>query len=98
MTKLAPEWVRTSGPVIRSPARYRWTTVPACVTRWSTVGRSSGTVQKSRNMFFNGCEYFMGTTGDGDVSDCFNFDGGGTSIRTKNEGITGRTTTGTVDG
>ena len=29
MTKLAPEWVRTSDPVIRSPARYRWTTVPA---------------------------------------------------------------------
>ena len=26
MTKLAPEWVRTSDPVIRSPARYRWTT------------------------------------------------------------------------
>ena len=22
MTKLAPEWVRTSDPVIRSPARY----------------------------------------------------------------------------
>ena len=29
MTKLAPEWVRTSDPVIRSPARYRWTTTPA---------------------------------------------------------------------
>ena len=27
MTKL--EWVRTSDPVIRSPARYRWTTAPA---------------------------------------------------------------------
>ena len=33
MTKLAPEWVRTSDPVIRSPARYRWTTAPACVSR-----------------------------------------------------------------
>ena len=32
MTKLAPEWVRTSDPVIRSPARYRWTTAPARVT------------------------------------------------------------------
>ena len=32
MTKLAPEWVRTSDPVIRSPARYRWTTAPACMT------------------------------------------------------------------
>ena len=29
MTKLGPEWVRTSDPVIRSPARYRWTTAPA---------------------------------------------------------------------
>ena len=29
MTKLAPEWVRTSDPVIRSPARYHWTTAPA---------------------------------------------------------------------
>ena len=29
MTKLAPEWVRTSDPVIRSPARYQWTTAPA---------------------------------------------------------------------
>ena len=34
MTKLAPEWVRTSDPVIRSPARYHWTTAPApfCAT------------------------------------------------------------------
>ena len=29
MTKLAPEWVQTSDPVIRSPACYRWTTAPA---------------------------------------------------------------------
>ena len=29
MTKLAPEWVRTSDPVIRSSARYGWTTAPA---------------------------------------------------------------------
>ena len=29
LTKLAPEWVRTSDPVIRSQARYRWTTAPA---------------------------------------------------------------------
>ena len=32
MTKLAPEWVRTSDPVIRSPARYRWTAAPAHTT------------------------------------------------------------------
>ena len=31
MTKLAPEWVRTSDPVIRSPACYRWTTAPAYI-------------------------------------------------------------------
>ena len=33
MTKLAPEWVRTRDPVIRSPARYRWTTAPACTNK-----------------------------------------------------------------
>ena len=31
MTKLAPAWVRTIDPVIRSPARYRWTTAPGLV-------------------------------------------------------------------
>ena len=36
MTKLAPEWVRTSDPVIRSPARYRWTTAPTCCVQWNT--------------------------------------------------------------
>ena len=58
----------------------------------------SGTVQKSGNMFFKRREYFMGATSDGDVSDRFNFDGRGTCIRVENEGITGRTTKGTVDG
>ena len=38
MTKLAPEWVRTSYPVIRSPARYRWTTAPAKVPTISAGG------------------------------------------------------------
>ena len=38
MTKLAPEWVRTSDPVIRSPARYRWTTAPA---PWANKEESS---------------------------------------------------------
>ena len=37
MTKLAPEWVRTSDPVIRSPARYRWTTAPALGHRWDRI-------------------------------------------------------------
>ena len=37
MTKLAPEWVRTSDPVIRSPARYRWTTAPAGVSQGSIL-------------------------------------------------------------
>ena len=27
--KLAPEWVRTNDPVIRSSAHYRWATAPA---------------------------------------------------------------------
>ena len=35
--KLAPEWVRTSDPAIRSPARYRWTTAPACVIHMSKI-------------------------------------------------------------
>ena len=38
MTKLAPEWVRTSDPVIRSPARYRWTTVPALARLLNDAG------------------------------------------------------------
>ena len=44
MTKLAPEWVRTSDPVIRSPARYRWTTAPAFVVRCKRVIRGIGRV------------------------------------------------------
>ena len=38
MTKLAPEWVRTSDPVIRSPARYRWTTAPAYKVQEHNLG------------------------------------------------------------
>ena len=41
MTKLAPEWVRTSDPVIRSPARYRWTTAPAC---YAVINASEWTI------------------------------------------------------
>ena len=37
MTKLALEWVRTSDPVVRSPARYRWTTAPAHVQQGITM-------------------------------------------------------------
>ena len=39
MTKLAPEWVRTTDPVIRSPARYRWTTAPAICYMWEPRDR-----------------------------------------------------------
>ena len=39
MTKLAPEWVRTSDPVIRSPARYRWTMAPAFTSTGTSVLR-----------------------------------------------------------
>ena len=49
----------------------------------------SGTVQKSGNMFFKGCKYFMGATVCGDVSDRFNFDGRGAIICVENEGIYG---------
>ena len=45
MTKLAPEWVQTSDPVIRSPARYRWTTAPAEVAG----GRPPAEVDISRS-------------------------------------------------
>ena len=48
------------------------------ITGRSTVGRSSRTVKKSGKMFLDGCEYFMGTTGGGDVSNRFDFDGRGT--------------------
>ena len=41
MTKLAPEWVRTSDPVIRSPAHYRWTTAPARATSCNLSGERS---------------------------------------------------------
>ena len=37
ITKLAPEWVRTSDPVIRSPARYRWATAPANYPLYPTL-------------------------------------------------------------
>ena len=69
-----------------------------CITGWSTVGRLSWTVPKDGNVYFERCEYFMGTTGDGDVPDRFDPDGRGTSIRVENEGITGRITGCTVDG
>ena len=44
MTKLAPEWVRTSDPVIRSPARYRWTTAPALIVKRQQDKRTVGLV------------------------------------------------------
>ena len=48
MTKLAPEWVRTSDPVIRSPARYRWTTAPAPTAPGDTPCASDVTLATSR--------------------------------------------------
>ena len=67
------------------------------ITGWGTVGGSSWMVQKGRNVFFKKGQYFMGTTGDGDVPDRFDPDGRGTSIRVENEGIAGRITRYTVD-
>ena len=52
MTKLAPEWVRTSDPVIRSPARYCWTTAPALFTRLENEIRAEGTSRDSKT--YNG--------------------------------------------
>ena len=49
MPKLAPEWVRTSDPVIRSPARYRWTTAPA-------QNEASDVIDKNQ-MKHTGCVY-----------------------------------------
>ena len=47
MTKLAPEWVRTNDPVIRSPARYRWSTAPA----YRVHGRNKSTSRKEPLVF-----------------------------------------------
>ena len=44
------------------------------------------------------CEYFMGTTGDCDVPNSLDPDGGGTSIRVANERTTGRITECTAEG
>ena len=60
------------------------------ITGWLCYGTEYG-----RPFEWDGPEKCFLIAGGGDVSDCFNFDGGGTRIRTKNEGITGRTTTGT---
>ena len=46
MTKLAPEWVRTNDPVIRSPARYRWATAPANIPGYESR------VMLKTNMYF----------------------------------------------
>ena len=43
---LAPEWVRTNDPVIRSPARYRWTTAPAAAER---VGNHGAGIWESKS-------------------------------------------------
>ena len=49
--KLAPEWVRTSDPVNRSPARYRWTTAPALasVRSWQANVNGSRVLRKITN-------------------------------------------------
>ena len=72
MTKLDPEWVRTSDPVIRSPARYRWTTAPAqehlldLVYWWDLKMLESGHFHINHHEFdliliwFNGTSAHMG--------------------------------------
>ena len=49
MTKPAPEWVRTSDPVIRSPARYRWTTAPPRRKSVTTSVESVGEKRQRRD-------------------------------------------------
>ena len=50
MTKLAPEWVQTSDPVIRSPARYCWTTAPAYVVRWYIVEAAQKALSRANKL------------------------------------------------
>ena len=71
-------------PCFQLPGRH--------ITGWSAVGRSSRTVPKGGNVFFERSEYFMGTAGDCDVPNSLDPDGGGTSIRVANERTTGRIT------
>ena len=68
MTKLGPEWVRTSDPVIRSPARYRWTTAPA----WRAGRKMRLAVENNRSLKKSSHELVV--TGNGMVS------GGETSV------------------
>ena len=71
MTKLAPEWVRTSDPVIRSPARYRWTTAPAFLIRlyqgvWFHCVLILISLDRERQGGFNTCTHLdQITTGEG---------------------------------
>ena len=51
MTKLAPEWVRTSDPLIRSPVRYRWTTAPALHVKWRKWPEISERHEENRPAF-----------------------------------------------
>ena len=53
MTKLAPEWVRTSDPVIRSPARYRWTTAPATPEVIKNAKSLASTISQGKKYFFD---------------------------------------------
>ena len=57
-----------------------------------------GWSRKAEIVFFERSEYFMGTTGDGDVPNNFYPDGGGASIRVANERTTGRITEYTAEG
>ena len=63
MTKLAPEWVRTSDPVIRSPARYRWTAAPATeqLSAWEQIMNdhltSNGYAQLKKKFHTTGFQY-----------------------------------------
>ena len=54
MTTLAPESVRTSDPVIRSPARYHWTTAPRAdkgKRRWTVEEQRRDSARSIPNFF-----------------------------------------------
>ena len=62
MTKLAPEWVRTSDPGIKRPARYRWTTAPAYLKhqrRGSKYGATPAPAPRPVVFVFQICKKLM---------------------------------------
>ena len=64
-----------SGPVRLITMLMHLTT--SGITRWQYGRAFEWDGQEKRKIFLDGREYFMGTTGGGDVSNRFHFNGGG---------------------